>query len=51
VNAAYLNAKLKEEIFMEPPQGHPDYKKSYWRLNKALYGLKQSGKERNQELK
>lgn len=26
VNAAYLNAHLKEEIYMEPPKGHPDYK-------------------------
>jgi len=50
INAAYLNAKLKEEVYMRPPKGHPDYRKRYWKLNKAIYGLKQSGKEWNEEL-
>jgi len=50
INAAYLNAKLKEEVYMEPPKGHPDYRKRYRKLNKAIYGLKQSGKEWNEEL-
>jgi hypothetical protein len=50
VNAAYLNAKLTEKIFMKPPQGHPDCNKKYWNLNKAIYSLKQSGREWNKEL-
>ena len=50
VNAAYLNAHLKEEIYMEPPKGHPDHKKYIWKLKKAIYGLKQSGMEWNNEL-
>jgi len=35
---------------MEPPKGHPDYKKNVWKLKKAIYGLKQSGMEWNNEL-
>jgi len=26
VNTAYLNASLRNELYMEPPKGHPDYK-------------------------
>ena len=40
VKAAYLNADLEEEIYMEVPEGDDNYKKKYWKLNKALYGLK-----------
>ena len=29
INAAYLNAPLKEEIYMKPPKGHEDYNKKY----------------------
>ena len=50
INAAYLNAPLKEEIYMKPPKGHEDYNKKYWKLRKAIYGLKQSGKQWNDEL-
>jgi len=32
INAAYLNAKLKEEVYMRTPKGHPDYRKRYWKL-------------------
>lgn len=27
INAAYLNAMLKEEIYMKAPEGHPDFNK------------------------
>jgi len=50
INAAYLNARLKEEIYMKAPEGHPDFNKNYLKLNKAIYGLKQSGLEWNNEL-
>jgi hypothetical protein len=50
VNAAYLNAGLKEDLYMKPPKGHEDYNKRYWKLNKAIYGLKQSGAQWNDEL-
>jgi len=44
VKAAYLNADLEEEIYMEAPEGDDNYKKKYWKLNKALYGLKHNVK-------
>jgi len=43
VKAAYLNAKLEEDIYMEDPEGDINYKKCFWKLQKALYGLKQAG--------
>ena len=43
VNEAYLNAELKETIYMEPPRGHPLYNQNVvLKLNRAIYGLKQS---------
>ncbi len=42
---AYLNAPLKETIYVTNPDG------STSRLNKALYGLKQAGAEWNKTLK
>jgi len=50
INAAYLNEKLNENIYMKPPEGHNDYNKCFWKLNKAIYGLKQSGRQWNQEI-
>jgi len=50
VNAAYLNANLKKDIYMSAPEGHTDYGKYFWKLNEALCGLKQSAKEWNDEL-
>ena len=50
VKAAYLNAPLKETIYMKPPKGHKDYNKKIWKLKKAIYGLKQSGRQWNEEL-
>ena len=43
MNAAYLNASLRNKLYMEPPKGHPDYKHYTWKLIKAIYSLKQSG--------
>ena len=44
VKQAFLNAELKEEVYMEMP---PGYKKpdTVLRLRKALYGLKQAPRE------
>ncbi|KAE8238258.1 hypothetical protein A4X06_0g8909, partial [Tilletia controversa] len=47
---AYLNAKLQNEIYMEPPEamdllGHDIAPDDALQLNLALYGLKQSGHE------
>jgi len=50
VNSAYLNAPLKEEIYIEAPQGYSTYNKAFWKLNKALYGLKQSANAWNNKL-
>ena len=47
-DTAFLNADLKEEIYMKIPSGyyHKDYKPGMvFRLNKALYGLKQAPRE------
>jgi len=49
-DAAYLNADLKEEVYMRPPPGYelPDGK--LWKIVKSLYGLRQSGKNWNELL-
>ena len=48
IKAAYLNAKLNEDIYMLLPEGMKQ--KGYCKLNKALYGLKQSGRMWNETL-
>ena len=45
VKTAYLNGKLDEEIFMEPPEGYPVPEGHVLLLKKALYGLKQAGRQ------
>jgi len=51
IKAAYLNAELKEKIFVKIPEGDKNFnKEKYWLLNKALYGLKQSGRAWNKEI-
>ena len=48
VEAAFMNADLKEELFINAPSGTPQLPKGYvYRLKKSLYGLKQSPKEWN----
>jgi len=51
VETAYLNAPLKERVYMKQPQGyHRGSDKSVWLLKKALYGLRQSGREWHQHV-
>ena len=49
VETAFLNAELKETIYVQIPEGMSDVdedgNKVCWRLLKALYGLKQAGRE------
>lgn len=51
VVSAFLNAKLKEELFIEQPDGYADDKDGkVWKLNKAIYGIKQAPYEWNKEI-
>ena len=50
VKGAYLNGILKEEVFMDQPEGYEDGTSRLCKLIKTLYGLKQSGREWNIEL-
>jgi len=50
VKEVYLNGILKEEVYMEQPEGYNDRTGRVCRLKKTLYGLKQSGHEWNIEL-
>jgi len=45
VDTAFLNAELKEEIYVRPPKHSAEYNGKVFKLNKALYGLKQAGRE------
>jgi hypothetical protein len=48
VEAAFMNAPLKEEMFINAPPGTPPLPKGFvYRLKKSLYGLKQSPREWN----
>lgn len=48
IDCAYLNARLKEEIYMEAPKELGLDQNKVLLLNKALYGLKQAGREWNE---
>jgi len=50
VKGAYLNGDLKEEIYMNQPEGFHDETTRLCRLIKTIYGLKQSGREWNHKL-
>ena len=52
VKSAYLNATLKETIYMKPPRGvlKPGEEGKVCRLVKGLYGLKQAGRGWYQEM-
>ena len=47
VDSAFLNAEIKEEIYLKQPQGFeewgPNGEELVCRLNKSIYGLKQAG--------
>jgi len=46
IKMAFLHGDLKEEIYMQQPEGHKAPGKEDWvcQLNKTLYGLKQAGR-------
>ena len=51
ITTAFLNAILKEVIYMAAPQGYEKYRngvKLVKRLNKAIYVLKQAGRNWNE---
>ena len=54
VKAAYLNAPIDCEIYLEQPEGFEakteNGEQLFCRLNKSLYGLKQSGRNWNKML-
>jgi len=50
IKGAYLNGILKENIYMEQPEGFNDGTGKICHLIKTLYGLKQSGREWNRAL-
>src|SRR5689334_412077 len=47
VETAFLNAELKEDIFMRLPEGCGRDSGKIVRLNRTIYGLKQAPKEFN----
>ncbi|SOV08353.1 uncharacterized protein UDID_17359 [Ustilago sp. UG-2017a] len=49
ITMAYLNSRLKEVIYMKPPEGSGVASGQVYKVVKGLYGLKQSGQEWNQE--
>jgi len=52
IKSAYLNAPLKETIYMKPPRGvlKPGQEGKVCHLLKGLYGLKQAGRGWHQEM-
>ena len=53
VKGAYLNRKLKEDVYMKQPEGYIEKGKEHMvcKLNKGVYGLKQSGRVWHETLK
>ena len=41
VSTAYLNEKLKEKLYFQPPEGVPIQSGYCWRLCHSIYGIKQ----------
>lgn len=54
IRQAYLQAELKEDLYMRVPPGHPRFdgtgRPLALKLNRSLYGLKQAGREWNKLL-
>jgi len=42
VETAFLNGKIKSEVYVNQPDGYSDKSSRVYKLNKALYGLKES---------
>ena len=53
ITSAYLHWTLKEEVYMEQPEGYVAPRKEdwVWRLKKGVYGLVQAGRTWNEELR
>jgi hypothetical protein len=47
IKGAYLNGKLREQVYMKQPEGYNDRTGRVCQLIKTLYGLKQAGREWN----
>ena len=49
ITSVYLHGTLKEEVYMEQPEGYvaPGKEDWEWRLKKGLYGLVQAGRRRS----
>ena len=43
MKTAYLNAELKEPIYLEPPAGLGEKPRKVWVIHRAVYGLGASG--------
>jgi hypothetical protein len=52
IYTTFLNAELKEDIYLKQPAGFedPEHPNWVWKLEKVLYGLKQASYEWNQTL-
>ena len=44
VETAFLNGKVKSEVYIHEPQGYETWKNKVCKLLKALYGLRESPK-------
>ena len=53
ITSVHLHGSLKEEVYMEQPEGYvaPGKEGWVWRFKKGLYGLAQAGRTWNEELK
>jgi len=50
MKGTYLNGTIKEQIYMQQPEGYDNGTGHLCHLIKSLYGLKQAGREWNNEL-
>ncbi|CAI5707253.1 unnamed protein product [Peronospora farinosa] len=49
-DTAFLNSELKEEVYMEVPNGITNAEKMMCKLDKAIYGLKKSASAWNKTI-